>query len=43
MRALRDSLIRGATVEGKAATVLRALLEKHPKYAEKSRLRRFTL
>ena len=35
MRALRDSLIRGATVEGKAATVLSALLEKHPKYAEK--------
>lgn len=35
MRALRDSLIRGATVEGKAATVLKALLEKHPKYEQK--------
>ena len=35
MRALRDSLIRGATVDGKAATVLKALLEKHPKYLEK--------
>lgn len=35
MRALRDSLIRGATVEGKAHTVLKALLEKHPKYDQK--------
>ena len=35
MRALRDSLIRGSTVEGKAHTVLKALLEKHPKYDQK--------
>ena len=36
MRALRDSLIRGATVEGKAATVLSALLEKHLNTRRKS-------